>query len=59
MLALTLMAIPGLPHVQAGDDVAALILAAASQAQITFQPGDIVVIAQKIVSKAEGRQVNL
>lgn len=59
MLSLTLMAIPGLPHVQPGDDVAELILAAAAQANITFHPGDILVIAQKIVSKAEGRQVNL
>lgn len=46
----------GLPEVAAGDDLAALILTAAAQTQSPLMPGDVVVIAQKIVSKAEGRQ---
>lgn len=53
-----LIAIPNLPHVQPGDDVAALILHAAAAA-IPLQNGDILAIAQKIISKAEGRQVHL
>jgi coenzyme F420-0:L-glutamate ligase/coenzyme F420-1:gamma-L-glutamate ligase len=45
-------ALAGIPEVQAGDDLAALI---APQ----VRDGDVVVIAQKIVSKAEGRMVAL
>ena len=44
----------GLPEVRAGDDVGALIAAHAEIAS-----GDVVVVAQKIVSKAEGRVVRL
>jgi coenzyme F420-0:L-glutamate ligase/coenzyme F420-1:gamma-L-glutamate ligase len=58
-MSLILTAIPGIPHVQPGDDVGELILHAAATASLSFQPGDIIAIAQKIVSKAEGRQVNL
>ena len=56
---LTLTAVPHFPHVQPGDDVAGLILTALTQAGFTLQPGDVLAIAQKIVSKAEGRLVNL
>jgi coenzyme F420-0:L-glutamate ligase/coenzyme F420-1:gamma-L-glutamate ligase len=53
---LDIFAIPGLPMVQAGDDLAALI----ADAVVTpLQDGDVVVVAQKIVSKAEGRTVDL
>ncbi len=48
----------GLPEFRAGDDVAALIVAAAT-AGPGIQPGDVVVVTQKIVSKAEGRVVAL
>ena len=51
--------IPGIPLVQAGDDVAALITEAAQAAGLALLPGDILVVAQKIVSKAEGRLVRL
>ncbi len=44
----------GLPEVREGDDVAALVAAAAE-----LEPGDVVVVAHKIVSKAEGRVVRL
>ncbi|HEX6488629.1 MAG TPA: coenzyme F420-0:L-glutamate ligase [Candidatus Dormibacteraeota bacterium] len=44
------LAVAGLPEVRPGDDLAALIAAAA-----TLEPGDVVVVAQKVVSKAEGR----
>lgn len=54
-----LYAVEGLPLVAAGDDLAGLILAALSHAAVPLQDGDIVVIAQKVVSKAEGRSVEL
>ena len=56
---ITLVAVPGIPHVHAGDDVAALLLDALGRAGLALQDGDVIAIAQKIVSKAEGRQVRL
>jgi coenzyme F420-0:L-glutamate ligase/coenzyme F420-1:gamma-L-glutamate ligase len=56
---LEIFAIPGLPMVQAGDDLATLIGDAAMTADLSPRDGDVVVIAQKIVSKAEGRTVDL
>src|SRR5581483_7891956 len=52
---LELLAVPGLPMVQPDDDLAALIVAHAP----ALQDGDVLVIAQKIVSKAENRSVDL
>jgi coenzyme F420-0:L-glutamate ligase/coenzyme F420-1:gamma-L-glutamate ligase len=54
-----LTALPGLPLIQPGDGLGALILAGLQAAGIELRSGDVVVIAQKIVSKAEGRQVRL
>jgi coenzyme F420-0:L-glutamate ligase/coenzyme F420-1:gamma-L-glutamate ligase len=56
---LTLTPLPGIPLVRAGDDLPALIQAALQRAAIQLQDGDVLVLAQKIVSKAEGRLVNL
>ena len=56
---LELFALPGLPIVQAGDDLPALILAGLERAGQVLRERDVVVIAQKIVSKAEGRTVDL
>ena len=56
---LQLTPIPGLPLIQPGADLAGLILQALSSAAISLSDGDILVLAQKIVSKAEGRLVNL
>jgi coenzyme F420-0:L-glutamate ligase / coenzyme F420-1:gamma-L-glutamate ligase len=56
---LEIFAIPGLPMVQAGDDLAALIANAVVAAGKPLRDGDVVVVAQKIVSKAEGRTVDL
>jgi coenzyme F420-0:L-glutamate ligase/coenzyme F420-1:gamma-L-glutamate ligase len=53
------IALPGLPLVGAGDDLAALTLAGIAQAGLELCSGDVVVMAQKIVSKAEGRLVDL
>ena len=56
---LQLIALPGLPLVEAGADLAALIAAAAAASGEALADGDVVVVAQKIVSKAEGRAVDL
>lgn len=58
-MTLVLTPLPGLPMIQPGDDLAALILEALGRAQITLEDGDILVLAQKIVSKSEGRLVDL
>ena len=53
-----LVALPGIPAVQPGDDLPALIRAAAQRASIPLKAGALVV-CQKIVSKADGRVVAL
>ena len=55
----TIRAIPDIPLVTAGQDVGAVIAAAAARAGLAPQDGDVLVVAQKIVSKAEGRMVPL
>jgi coenzyme F420-0:L-glutamate ligase/coenzyme F420-1:gamma-L-glutamate ligase len=54
-----LQAIPSLPMVQQGDDLAGLIADALARNHIGLENGDILVISSKIVSKAEGRFVDL
>jgi coenzyme F420-0:L-glutamate ligase/coenzyme F420-1:gamma-L-glutamate ligase len=49
----------GMPEIAPGDDLASAILAAAAAQDIALRQGDVVVVAQKIVSKAEGRLVSL
>ncbi|HEY9213056.1 MAG TPA: coenzyme F420-0:L-glutamate ligase [Ancylobacter sp.] len=56
---LELIALPDFPLVKAGDDLAALVLEGLARAGVTLASGDVVVLAQKIVSKAEGRLVDL
>jgi coenzyme F420-0:L-glutamate ligase/coenzyme F420-1:gamma-L-glutamate ligase len=51
--------LPGLPEIGPGDDLARLIADAARAQEFTLVTGDILVIAQKIVSKAEGQIVQL
>jgi len=55
---LELLAVPGLPLVKAGDDLASL-LSKAMTGECAPRAGDVLVLAQKIVSKAEGRMVEL
>jgi len=55
---LELIALCGMPAVRPGDDLAALILDAAREAEAPLRDG-ILVVCQKIVSKAEGRVVAL
>jgi coenzyme F420-0:L-glutamate ligase/coenzyme F420-1:gamma-L-glutamate ligase len=57
--ALAVYPVPGLPLFAAGDDLAAAIGAALDAAGPAPQDGDVIVVAQKIVSKSEGRTVAL
>ena len=57
--ALSLFALPGIPVVQPGDDLAALIADGLERAGEAAADGDVLVVAQKIVSKSEGRYANL
>lgn len=52
-------AIPGIPLIEAGDDLAALIMAALHDSGVTLQAHDILVVTSKIVSKAEDRRLDL
>ncbi len=56
---LSLFAIEGIPLINDGDDVSAIIAQALSLPGQKPQDGDVLVLAQKIVSKAEGRAVHL
>ena len=57
--ALQLIALAPWPLVSAGDDLADQTCAALAAQQLELQPGDVLVYAQKIISKAEGRRVDL
>ncbi|OGO50067.1 MAG: coenzyme F420-0:L-glutamate ligase [Chloroflexi bacterium RBG_16_68_14] len=54
-----IIGIEGIPEVRPGDDLAALILGAAERQGLALEDGDVLVVTQKIVSKAEGRIVDL
>jgi coenzyme F420-0:L-glutamate ligase/coenzyme F420-1:gamma-L-glutamate ligase len=54
-----LTALAGIPMVKSGDDLFSIILSALKGSGEQLRDGDILVIAQKIVSKAEGRLVRL
>lgn len=56
---LRVIPIPNIPLIKPGDDLGAMIARSIAEADIQLQAGDIVVLAQKIVSKAEDRFVCL
>lgn len=58
-VSMTLTALQGIPLVHPGDDLGEILWQALLANGIMLQDGDILVLAQKIVSKAEGRLVNL
>ena len=58
-MAVTLTPIPDIPMVRPGDDLAGLLIAACGRNALAPADGDVLVVAQKIVSKAEGRYVDL
>ena len=59
MSELTLVALDGIPEVTAGDDLPAMIAAALGATGIGLEKDDVLVVTQKVVSKAEGRTVEL
>src|SRR5687768_807513 len=56
---LTLTPLQDIPLIRQGDNLADIVVNALQKNQITLENNDVFVIAQKIVSKAEGRAVNL
>ncbi len=54
-----LLSLPGIPEIRAGRDLVKCVIDAARRAAIRFESDDILVIAQKIVSKAEGAVARL
>ena len=58
-MALTIFGIPGLPEISNGADLAGLACDAAEGAGSPLASGDVLVVTSKIVSKAEGRTVEL
>jgi coenzyme F420-0:L-glutamate ligase/coenzyme F420-1:gamma-L-glutamate ligase len=59
---LTVLAVDGVGEVGAGDDLAGLLIAALHPARpdgVALETGDVVVVTQKVVSKAEGRLVDV
>ncbi len=56
---LELFALPGVPRVAPGDDLAALVLAALDRTELRLADGDVVVVTSKLLSRAEGRFVDL
>ena len=59
MTSLEVIALPGLPLIRPGDDLVELIASAFRRGDVAPRAGDVLVVAQKIVSKAEGRVVDL
>ncbi len=57
--AVRILPLPGIPEVAPGDDLGALIVEAARKQGVVCAEGDVFVVAQKVVSKAEGRIVRL
>lgn len=56
---LQIFGVAGLPEVERGADLAAAIISATMSAQTPLADGDVVVVTSKVVSKAEGRTVEL
>jgi coenzyme F420-0:L-glutamate ligase / coenzyme F420-1:gamma-L-glutamate ligase len=56
---ITLTPVPDIPMIRPGDDLARLIIAACEKNGLAPADGDILVVAQKIVSKVQGRYVDL
>jgi coenzyme F420-0:L-glutamate ligase / coenzyme F420-1:gamma-L-glutamate ligase len=53
------VALAGVPFVEPGDDIVQIILAALQTSREKLRNGDVLIIAQKIISKAQGRLVRL
>jgi coenzyme F420-0:L-glutamate ligase / coenzyme F420-1:gamma-L-glutamate ligase len=51
--------IPHIPEIRPGDDLPGILLAATKKSKLSFQQNDILVLAQKIISKSENRLIDL
>ena len=56
---LRITALPDFPQVASGDDLAAFTAAALTRGAMQLRSGDVLVFAQKVISKAEGRRIDL
>ena len=56
---LQLLALPGMPLVRAGDDLATLILDSLARAGLSLAAHDVLAVSSKVVSRAEGRRIQL
>jgi len=59
MSTIAIIPVPDIPQVKPGDNLPALLLEAIDRSRVGLKSGDILVVCQKIVSKAEGRVVDL
>jgi coenzyme F420-0:L-glutamate ligase/coenzyme F420-1:gamma-L-glutamate ligase len=59
MNSISIIPIPGIPQIHPGDDLAKILLDAIDKAEVGIQNGDVLVICQKVVSKAEGAVIDL
>jgi len=58
-MTIAVIPVPGLPMIQPGDDLAALVIQAIEAARVGVKSNDVVVLCQKVISKAEGAVVDL
>jgi coenzyme F420-0:L-glutamate ligase/coenzyme F420-1:gamma-L-glutamate ligase len=58
-MSLTITPLPNIPFIRQGDHLADILLNSLNTTSLEIRDNDILVLAQKIVSKAEGRMVNL
>jgi coenzyme F420-0:L-glutamate ligase/coenzyme F420-1:gamma-L-glutamate ligase len=56
---LSIIPVKGIPNIESGDNLGEIIVARLKDQREAFQEGDVAVVSQKVVSKAEGRVVNL
>jgi coenzyme F420-0:L-glutamate ligase / coenzyme F420-1:gamma-L-glutamate ligase len=56
---LTIIPVKGIPDIESGDNLGEIIVSRLKDQEEEFQDGDVTIVSQKIVSKAEGRVVNL
>src|SRR6266540_1746098 len=56
---LEILAIPGFPMIEPGDDVPSLIASTLARANLRVQDGDVFVVTSKVVSRSQGRFVDL
>jgi len=56
-LSISIFPVTGMAEVREGDDIVALVVSAAAEADLEIRDGDVVVVASKVLSKAEGRRL--